>query len=164
MAGLGLNTAEFSKAFQRLYFNTFVQVFNFGVVSAIGFGFSQMLWKVGVLSSSLADGMVICSCLSMTVNMVLVLTSSAGGDEAAAIFNAAFGNMVGVLLSPVLILGYLGVTGNVNLADVFYKLALRVLLPLCVGQVLQKTSTWVVGFVKKYKKYFGQAYFNSSCW
>jgi sodium/bile acid cotransporter 7 len=157
MAGLGLKTAEFSKAFQRLYFNTFVQVFNFGVVSAICFGFSRMLWKVGVLSSSLADGMVICSCLSMTVNMVLVLTTSAGGDQASAIFNAAFGNMVGVLLSPVLILGYLRVTGSVDLVDIFYKLALRVLLPIFLGQVLQKTSHLVVEFVKKYKKYFGQA-------
>jgi sodium/bile acid cotransporter 7 len=158
MAGLGLKTAEFSKAFQRLYFNTFVQVFNFGVVSAICFGFSRMLWKVGALSSkSLADGMVICSCLSLTVNMVLVLTTSAGGDQASAIFNAAFGNMVGVFLSPVLILGYLGVTGNVELADVFAKLALRVLLPICLGQVLQKSSKWVVAIVQKYKKYFGQA-------
>ncbi len=46
--------------------------------------------------------------------------------EASAIFNAACGNLVGVFLSPILILGYLGVTGDVDLLGVFVKLALRV--------------------------------------
>ena len=157
MAGLGLKTSEFANAFKQVYFNVFVQCYNFGVVSAIVFGFARLLETTGVLSKNLADGMVICSCLPMTINMVMVLTKAAGGDEAASIFNAAFGNMVGVFLSPVLILGYLGVTGDVDLADVFYKLGLRVVVPICVGQVLQKTSKRVVNFVAKYKKYFKKA-------
>uniref|UniRef100_A0A7S4N788 Sodium/bile acid cotransporter n=1 Tax=Odontella aurita TaxID=265563 RepID=A0A7S4N788_9STRA len=157
LAGLGLKTSEFSKAFQRLYFNAFVHIFNFGVVSAGVFGFSRFLVAVGVLAQSLADGMVICACLPLTVNMVLVLTKSSGGDEAAAVFNAAFGNMVGVFLSPALILAYLGVQGEVNLGTVFFKLGLRVVLPITIGQVLQKFSQTAVAFVKKYKKYFKQA-------
>lgn len=154
MAGLGLKTEELSKAFTRVYFNGFVQIYNFGVVSAIVFGFSRLMESINAIDISLADGMVICSCLPLTVNMVLVLTKSGGGDEAAAIFNAAFGNLVGVFLSPVLILAYIGVTGDVDLASVFYKLALRVLAPLAVGQILQKTSKMVTTFVKKYKKHF----------
>ena len=63
---------------------------------------------------------------------MLVLTKSAGGDEAASIFNAAFGNLMGVLISPALILMYLGVSGEVDLAKVFFKLGLRVVLPLFV--------------------------------
>uniref|UniRef100_A0A7S1YYZ9 Sodium/bile acid cotransporter n=1 Tax=Trieres chinensis TaxID=1514140 RepID=A0A7S1YYZ9_TRICV len=154
MAGLGLKTEEFSKAFQRLRFNIFVQIFNFLVVSAGVYGFSRFLVSVGVLAQSLADGMTICACLPLTVNMVMVLTKSSGGDEAAAVFNAAFGNMVGVFLSPALILGYLGVKGEVNMGTVFFKLGMRVVLPIFIGQVLQKTSKTVVAFVKKYKKYF----------
>jgi sodium/bile acid cotransporter 7 len=106
------------------------------------------------LSQDLADGMVVAASLPMTINMVLVLTKSAGGDEAAAIFNAAAGNMIGVFLSPVLILGYLGVTGDVDLVDVFYKLALRVVVPVIVGQLLQKNSEAVVSFVKTHKSGF----------
>ena len=154
LAGLGLKTKEFSKAFQRLRFNIFVQVYNFGVVSAIVYGVSRGLVKANVIAQSLADGMVVCASLPLTINMVLVLTKSSGGDEASAIFNAAFGNMMGVFLSPVLILGYLGVTGDVDLLGVFYKLALRVVLPVAVGQLLQKFSPPVVAFVAKYKKYF----------
>lgn len=157
LAGLGLKTSEFAKALQRLKFNVFVQAFNFGVVSSITFGFSRAMVEIGALSQNLADGMVICTCLPLTINMVLVLTKAGGGDEASAIFNAAFGNLVGVFLSPLLILMYLGVTGDVDLGDVFYKLGLRVVLPLFVGQVLQKTNKGVVKFVQAHKKFFKKA-------
>jgi sodium/bile acid cotransporter 7 len=157
MAGLGLKTQEFSKALQRVWFNLFVQSFNFFVVSSVTFGVSRLLETFDILSTDLADGMVVSACLPMTINMVLVLTKSAGGEEAAAIFNAAAGNMVGVFLSPVLILGYLGVTGDIDLFAVFYKLAIRVVLPVVIGQILQKNSVAVVDFVKKHKKGFKAA-------
>ena len=140
MVGLFLKTEEFRKAFQRLWFNLYVQVFNFGVVSSIVFGVSRLLVELGVLPSSLADGLVASTSVPMTVNMVFILTKTAGGNEAAAVFNAAFGNMVGVFLSPLLILAYLGVRGGVDIGTVFYKLALRVLLPLAVGQAAQKMA------------------------
>jgi hypothetical protein len=43
MAGLGLKTQEFGKALISVYFNVFVQSFNFGVVSAVTFGVSRLL-------------------------------------------------------------------------------------------------------------------------
>jgi sodium/bile acid cotransporter 7 len=89
--------------------------------------------------------------------MVQVLTKSAGGNEAASVFNAAFSNLVGVFLSPALILMYLGVTAEVDLGDIFFKLGLRVVLPIAIGQVLQKFVPVAKEFVKQYKKYFKQA-------
>ena len=157
LAGMGIKTEEFAKAFQRLRFNAFVQLFNFGACSGIVFGFSRLMLLAGALPQSLADGMIICACLPITVNMVLVLTKSAGGDEAAAIFNAAFGNLTGVFLSPALILGYLGVSGSVDLGRVFFKLGLRVVLPIAVGQVLKNYVPPAKEFVKRYKKYFKKA-------
>jgi sodium/bile acid cotransporter 7 len=154
MAGVGLKTEEFSKAFQRIWFNLFVQCFNFFVVSSTIYGASRLLAETNVLSQDLADGMVVAASLPMTINMVLVLTKAGGGEDAAAIFNAAAGNMIGVFLSPVLILGYLGVTGDIDLVEVFYKLALRVVLPVIVGQLLQKFSKTVVDFVKAHKSKF----------
>lgn len=156
MAGLGLKTEELSNAFKQIRFNVFVQTYNFGVISVTVFGVSRLLVEVGALEQSVADGMVVCACLPLTINMVCVLTKSAGGDEASAIFNAAFGNMIGVFLSPVLILGYLGVTGDVDLVTVFYKLILRVVVPVAIGQLLQKFSKTVVKFVKQHKPKFKQ--------
>lgn len=154
LSGLGLKTEEFAKAFQRLKFNLFVQLFNFGVVSSIVFGFSRAMESAGALSESLADGMVICACMPITINMVLVLTKSSNGDEAAAVFNAAFGNTSGIFLSPALILLYLGMKGTVDLGQVFFKLGLRVLLPIAVGQVIHRYSEAAMEFVKKNKPHF----------
>jgi sodium/bile acid cotransporter 7 len=160
LAGLGLKTEEFSKAFQRVYFNLFVFVFSFGVDSSIVFGISRLLVTYNVINLDLANGMAIAACLPLTINMCVVLTQQSGGDEASAIFNSAFGNLVGVFLSPALILGYIGVKGEVSVATVFYKLAVRVLLPIIVGQLLKFFCPPVNDFVKKYKPYFkkGQMY------
>jgi sodium/bile acid cotransporter 7 len=157
LAGMGIKTEEFKRSFQRLPFNLFVQAYNFGVVSSIVYGFSRFMVKVNALSQSLADGMTICASLPITINMVLVLTKSAGGDEASAIFNAAIGNLIGIFLSPALILAYLGVSGSVNLSQVFFKLGMRVILPICIGQLLQHFVVPAKEFVKRYKKYFKTA-------
>ena len=91
MAGLGLKTEEFKNAFGMIGFNVLVQSYNFGAVSATTYGVSRALVALNVLSQDLADGMVIASSLPMTINMVLVLTKSSGGDESLAIVNAASG-------------------------------------------------------------------------
>ena len=52
------------------------------------FGITRALVQLKIIASSLGDGMVIGSCVPITVNMVLVLTKSSKGDEASAIFNA----------------------------------------------------------------------------
>lgn len=157
LSGMGIKTEEFAKAFTRLSFNAFVQLFNFGAVSGLVFGVSRLLVRAGALPQTLADGMTICASLPITVNMVLVLTKSAGGDEPAAIFNAAVGNLAGVFLSPALILGYLGVSGTVDLAGVFFKLGCRVVLPLAVGQLLRNCVPPVRDFVARHKKRFKKA-------
>lgn len=154
LSGISLKSEELSKAFQRLRFNSFVQVFNFFVVSSITFGFSRLMIRAGVLPRSLADGLVIGTSVPITVNMVLVLTKSSNGDEAAAIFNAAFGSLIAVFLSPALVLMYLGVKGAVDLGTVFYKLAIRVVLPIAIGQIFHNFSPRVCAFVKEHKPVF----------
>jgi len=157
LAGLGLKTEEFSKASQQFGFNFFIFVYNFGVDSAFVFGVSRLLSHYNVINQDLADGMVITASLPLTINMCVVLTKASGGDEAAAIVNTAMWNMVGVFLSPLLILGYIGQTGTVNRWVVFYKLAMRVVIPIVVGQLLKYFVPAVANFVKKYKPYFKKA-------
>jgi len=86
--------------------------------------------------------------------MVLVLTASAGGDEAAAVFNAALGNLLGVIISPMLILLYVGVKGTINLGKLFTKLVLIIFLPILVGQLIIKLVKQARPFATKYKKTF----------
>ena len=157
MAGLGLKSEEFSKASKQCSFNMFIFFYNFGVDSAFVFGVSRLLSYYNIINQDLADGMTIAASLPLTINMCVVLTKASGGDEAAAIINTAMWNMVGVFLSPVLILGYIGQTGTVNRWKIFYKLALRVLLPIVVGQLLKNYVPVVRDFVKEYKPYFKKA-------
>jgi solute carrier family 10 (sodium/bile acid cotransporter), member 7 len=152
LAGLSLKTEEFAKALQRIWFNIFVPLFNFGVVSILAYGLSRFLVSVHIVPPALADGMVICSTLPLTINTVLVLTKAAGGDDAAAVFHSAFGSMLGIFLSPLLILGYLGVASNdTDLGTVVLRLILRVVVPLVVGQLVQKFVPTIVKFVQKNK-------------
>jgi solute carrier family 10 (sodium/bile acid cotransporter), member 7 len=157
---MGLKTDEFAKATKRLYFNGYVQSFSFFFISGSVYGISQVLAASGAIAKNLADGMVICSCMPATVNMVTVLTRLANGDEAVAVFNCAFSNFMGIFLSPVLILLYLGVTEDLNYFELFYQLALRILTPILAGQILQRNSKAVVRFVKSHRTLFkkGQQY------
>jgi sodium/bile acid cotransporter 7 len=133
----------------------FVQVYNFGIVSAIVYGVSQILLTAHILPSELTTGMIICSCLPMAVNATIVLTGAANGSEAAAIFHSTFGNIVGIFLSPLLIRMYLpGASGETKLTDVFLDLFYRVLTPLIIGQTLKHCSASVRTFYAKYKRYF----------
>ena len=150
-SGLSLRTEEFHDAIKEIRFHAFIQTYNFVLISAVVFGVTRLLITTGILVQSLGDGMVICSCLPMAINVVIILSITSDGDNDVAVFNSAFGNMLGVFLSPLMILGYLGVSGDVNLGEIFYKLVIRVVIPFVVGQLLQKLSKTVANFAKKYK-------------
>jgi predicted Na+-dependent transporter len=81
---------EGTNAKQLHAWSRFQRYLNLGVVSAFVFGIAKFLLKVGALSEALAQGLIICGCLALTVNMVFILTAKAGGDEALGIFHAAF--------------------------------------------------------------------------
>jgi sodium/bile acid cotransporter 7 len=69
--------------------------------------------------------------------MAIVFTGTAGGDEASAVFNSAISNLIGVFLTPALVLMYLGNDKSIKIVDVFVKLIYRVLVPLFCGQIIQ---------------------------
>ena len=156
IAGLGLRTSDFCRIiFRQIPFNIFIQFYNFGVVSLIVFGVSRLLSLSGLMSEPLIDGLVICSCLPMAINAGIVLTAAAGGDEAAAVFHASLGNIIGIFISPMLIVMYLpGAVGEVNLIEVFIDLILRVLVPLLVGQLIQKVAQGIHEFFMKHRRRF----------
>ena len=152
IVGLGLKTKELSRAFQQLHFNLFVQCYNFGVVSLLVFSITKLLTTWHVLNPALADGMVICASLPMAINCLIVLTSSTGGNDAAALFNTSFANIVGIFVSPLIILAYLGTSGSVDKRDTYSKLALIVILPMSVGWVLQNYVTVVRNTFVEHKR------------
>ena len=160
---MGIRTRDFTAAMVRMKFNLFVQTFSFCALSSIVYGVSLALVKSGVLLEEFGDGLIMVSCLPATINSVAVLTKQAGGDEAAAIFNSAFANFLGIFISPALIVGYLGFQAEVNIWDVFFKLTLRVVIPVFLGQVLQRVR-FVVRIIKKHKSAFKQSTLYGLVW
>jgi solute carrier family 10 (sodium/bile acid cotransporter), member 7 len=169
VAGLGLDTHEFASAVREINFTIFLQAFNFGFISFVVWATTRVLVSEEWLDRHFADGMVICSCLPMAINTVFILTKTAGGDEVAAIVNSSLANLIGIFISPLLILKYLGVststagmttttnTGEVvivetenaiDLRQVFSDLSLRIILPLLVGQWMQRVSPRLVCWMK----------------
>ena len=149
--GLGLKTRELIKALANYRFNAFVQLFNLGVLPVGIWCVSSLLRSMNALSRGLANGIVVCASLPMTVNMVIVLTKSAGGDEAAAVFNSACGNLLGVFVTPGWVVALLGKSSSVDFVAVLLKLSRRVLGPLFVGQLAQYHLPKVAAWAKKHK-------------
>ena len=91
----------------------------------------------------------------MSINLGIVLTARCGGKEAAAVLHSAVGNIVGIFLTPALILLYLPSFGaEVNILMVILSLILRVLVPLIAGQLVQRFFTQVHEFYIKHKPKF----------
>jgi len=86
-----------------------------GVVPFIVWVGSKLLKKHEVIQEDLIIGLVIAASLPMTVNMVIVLTKSSGGDEACALLNASLGSLIGVFITPALILLFLGKESKINM-------------------------------------------------
>ena len=157
--GMGIKTDIFSDPTQRLEFNVFVQGFSFVFISAIVYGLSRVLIAAEIIVDSLANGMVICSCLPSTLNMVMVLTRISGGDENAAIYNCTFGTIIGMIVGPVLMVVYLSPSSpDMDVLKVFYRILVRVIVPTILGQILQKQSKLTMRFVRRHRKYvmYGQ--------
>jgi len=153
-SGFSLRTGDFFKVIvEHLPFNVFLQVFNFLAVSAVVFGVTHLHAWTDILDEELISGLVICSCLPMSINVGIVLTTAAGGDVAAAVIHSVVGNTLGIFISPLLILMYLpGVVANVDLAKVIVSLVIRVLVPLLVGQLVQKLVPAIYDFYVKHRK------------
>ncbi|MBX3423517.1 MAG: bile acid:sodium symporter [Pirellulaceae bacterium] len=92
------------------------------------------------LPSDLAGGLIVAACVPSTLSSAAVMTRQAGGDDTVCIFVTLLTNVCCVVVTPLWLVGLLGVNVQLNLADMVQNLCLVVLLPIAVVQITRWQS------------------------
>jgi len=128
IAGVNMPTGKLAKAATRVRAHAAIQAFSVLLVPLLTVAVCTPLSAAGLLSPVIRDAFLVLSVLPTTVNMCVALSRAAGGDEALAVFNAVLGNLLGIFVTPLMLLLLLGRTGAVPIAATVRSLALKVLL------------------------------------
>ncbi|MDY3127295.1 MAG: bile acid:sodium symporter family protein [Corynebacterium sp.] len=96
------------------------------------------------ISEDIYLGILFLTLVPSTVQSSVAFTSIARGNVAGAIVSASVSNLVGVFVTPLLVMALMGAGSGVAIdATVFGKIALQLLLPFILGQL---TRRWVKDF------------------
>ncbi|XP_061297169.1 sodium/bile acid cotransporter 7 isoform X3 [Pezoporus flaviventris] len=102
-------------------------------------------------------GLQTVGCMPPPVSSAVILTKAVGGNEAAAIFNSAFGSFLGIVITPLLLLLFLGSSSSVPFTSIFSQLFMTVVVPLIIGQIVRR---YIKDWLERKKPPFGAI---SSC-
>jgi solute carrier family 10 (sodium/bile acid cotransporter), member 7 len=105
-----------------------------------------------LLAPELYVGLIFLCALPSTVQSSIAFTSIARGNVAAALCAASASNLLGVVITPVLVGLLLSKQGVSFSSSSIEKLVLQLLLPFFVGQLVRR---WILGFVTKHKQVLG---------
>jgi len=142
--GFSLPTEKIVKGIKNIRLHSYVQCFIFCIVPLYFFG-AVFLFK-SILSPEVRTGIFALSCLPTTVSSCIVFTQNAKGNVAGTMFNAAFSNIIGIFLSP-LILSLLLRSGDAvvmetsEISRILTGLSIKMLLPLAAGQCIRRFRT-----------------------
>ncbi|MDB5418699.1 MAG: putative Na+-dependent transporter [Phenylobacterium sp.] len=98
---------------------------------------------------ALAGGIVFLGCLPSTIQSSIGFTVIARGDVPAAVASASASNLIGILLTPVLVSVLLHAHGGIS-GDQAWAIVLQLLAPFLAGQLLRR---WIGGWVKSQGKW-----------
>lgn len=100
------------------------------------------------LPAALVSGLLFLTLLPSTVQSSVTFTSLARGNVAGAICSASFSNMLGVVLTPLLVVALMGEAGHISLESA-ERLVVQLLLPFVVGQLAHDR---LGGFLARHKQ------------
>lgn len=156
--GVLLPTAAMRAAIGQVRLHAVVQGMTFIGFPFLGLALAAVAGRW--LPEELRIGLVYLSVLPSTVSSAAVLTASAGGNTAGAICNAVLSSLLGIVLTPALLAGSMGLqgvtlggaAGGVDAGKIILGLLKLILAPLLVGQLLRlRFGDWAT----KHKKRLG---------
>ena len=136
LAGLGLPTRALSSAATRWRAHLLIQGLSFVVAPLLMLALDPLFARIGI-DPALRQGFLVLGALPTTIAGCVAFTRAAGGDEAIALCNSTLGNLLGILVTPVLLIALSGRAAAVPASEVLRQVLLMVLLPLALGQALR---------------------------
>jgi sodium/bile acid cotransporter 7 len=149
LQGLSLPWEKVKAGLGNWRLHAIIQTFTFVVFPIVGFGlhvFAPLFWPSE--PPAIRDGFLYLCVLPSTISTSVVLTSVANGNTAGALFNAVVSNVVGVLLTPVLVHLLMQASGrSAPFGPLLVKIALLTLLPFAIGMILHHPlQKWVYAY------------------
>lgn len=157
LTGLTLKSQVLLSAITLWKLHLFTLAISLGLVPLVGWGIGTALLLTPI-NPALASGLIIATCCPTTVSSNVIMTKQAGGNDAAAVVGAVLGNVIGIFVSPMLILAMVHVSAPPPYSKLFFDLSLTVLIPLLVGQLLR---FFFPSFPVRLQKHFNIGIFNN---
>ncbi|KAF9151072.1 hypothetical protein BG015_007107 [Linnemannia schmuckeri] len=166
LSGLSLKTRDLLTSAMNYRAHLMVQITSFVIIPLFVKAITALLGLTS-LNAKLLAGMAVTSATPTTISSNVVMTANSNGNESLALFNAAFGNLLGVFISPLIVLILLHSTPEtpsgqhgLDYATILRDLGTTILVPIVVGQIylyyFPKSIAWA-----KSKVHFPTL--NSSC-
>ncbi|MCS4492252.1 bile acid:sodium symporter [Corynebacterium sp. ES2794-CONJ1] len=131
--GARLSTAEALEGLKHWRLHLVIVVFTFVFFPLIGLALKPV---EAIIGSQLYIGLLYLTLVPSTVQSSVAFTSIAKGNVAGAIVSASLSNLLGVVLTPVLVMLTMTTTTTLRIdASVFFNIALQLLLPFILGQL-----------------------------
>lgn len=142
--GARLSPGQAFDGFKHWRLHLVILVSTFAVFPLLGL--STHLLVPRILSPDLYVGVMFLCTLPSTVQSSIAFTSIARGNVAAAICSASFSNLIGIVLTPVLVAVFLSASGGGISLRALQAIVLQLLVPFAFGQVLRP---WISGWVSR---------------
>ncbi|KAF9089722.1 hypothetical protein BGX23_006480 [Mortierella sp. AD031] len=166
LSGLSLKTRDLLTSAMNYRAHLMVQLTSFIIIPLFVKAITSLV-GLSSMNSKLLAGMAVTSATPTTISSNVVMTANSNGNESLALFNAAFGNLLGVFISPLIVLILLHSTPEtpsgqhgLDYATILRDLGTTILVPIVVGQIylyfFPKSIAWA-----KSKIHFPTL--NSSC-
>lgn len=144
LQGLILPLEELGQSLLHGRHHALVLLWNFLFAPLLALGLA-LLGK-GWLSPSISLGLIYLGLLPTTISSAVALTASAGGSTARALVATVMSNLIGVVLTPTLAALSIAEAADVELPilPTLIKVALQVLLPLALGQIVRPFAKAII--------------------
>ncbi|MEV6899913.1 bile acid:sodium symporter family protein [Amycolatopsis sp. NPDC051372] len=110
-------------------------------------GLAASFLSPGLLTSPLYTGVLFLCLLPSTVQSSIAFTSIAKGNVAAAICSASVSNLLGIVLTPLLVALLLSTDGPGVSGQAVLDIVLQLLVPFVAGQLARR---WIGGWVSRH--------------